>query len=75
MASGGLSPMPCGTGDISNPGSWEDVAELLVPELQKRGIYWNDYAVLYQGGTFTENMQVKPGQTLPHDDHPRAKLR
>ena len=59
--------------DISNPGSWEDVVELLVPELQKRGIYWNDYAV--PGGTFRENMQGKPGQCLLPDDHPGAKFR
>jgi hypothetical protein len=58
---------------LSNPGSWEDVVELLIPELQKRGIYWNDYAV--PGGTFRENMQLKPGQALLPDDHPGAKLR
>ena len=59
--------------DLSNPGSWEDVVELLIPELQRRGIYWNDYAV--PGGTFRENMQLKPGQSLLPDDHPGAKLR
>ncbi|PMD55177.1 xenobiotic compound monooxygenase, DszA family [Hyaloscypha bicolor E] len=53
---------------MSNPGSWEDVVELLVPELQKRGIYWTDYAV--PGGTFRENMQGKPGHPLLPDDHP-----
>jgi hypothetical protein len=58
---------------MSNPGSWEDVVELLVPELQKRGIYWTDYAV--PGGTFRENMQGKPGHPLLPDDHPGAKLR
>lgn len=58
---------------MSNPGSWEDVVELLIPELQRRGIYWEDYAV--PGGTFRENMQVKPGQCLLPDDHPGAKLR
>jgi hypothetical protein len=49
------------------------VVELLVPELQKRGIYWDDYAV--PGGTFRENMQVKPRQPLLPDDHPGAKVR
>lgn len=59
--------------DLSNPESWEDVVELLVPELQRRGIYWEDYTV--PGGTFRENMQGKPGQTLLPDDHPGAKVR
>jgi hypothetical protein len=59
--------------DLSNPGSWEDVVELLIPELQRRGIYWKDYA--FPGGTFRENMQVKPGEPLLPDDHPDAKLR
>ena len=56
-----------------DPGSWEDVAELLVPELQKRSIYWTDYAV--PGETFRENMQGKPGHPLLPDDHPGARLR
>lgn len=59
--------------DLSNPGSWEDVVELLIPELQRRGIYWEDYTV--PGGTFRENMQGKPGECLLPDDHPGAKLR
>ncbi|KAL1894349.1 hypothetical protein Sste5346_005848 [Sporothrix stenoceras] len=41
-------------GSITNPGSWTDVVDLLVPELQKRGLYWLDYAV--PGGTFRENL-------------------
>jgi hypothetical protein len=59
--------------DLSNLRSWEDVVELLVPELQRGGIYWEDYAV--PGGTFRENMQVKPGQHLLPDDHSDTKLR
>jgi len=47
--------------------------ELLVPELQKRGLYWNDYAV--PGGTFRENVYLKAGQRLLPDDHHGAKLR
>ena len=30
---------------ISNPGSFEDIVELLVPELRKRGMMFEDYAV------------------------------
>jgi len=51
--------------DLSNLRSWEDVVE--------GGIYWEDYAV--PGGTFRENMQVKPGQHLLPDDHSDTKLR
>jgi hypothetical protein len=42
---------------LSNPGSFEDIVDLLVPELQKRGMYWMDYPA--PGGTARENMQVK----------------
>ncbi len=59
--------------DVSNPESWEDVVELLVPELQRRGLYWEDYAA--PGGTFRENAYARPGQTLLPDDHRGAKLR
>ncbi|TVY44839.1 Dimethyl-sulfide monooxygenase [Lachnellula subtilissima] len=53
-------------GSVTNPGSWEDVVELLVPELQKRGIFWDDYDV--PGGTFRENMYGE-GQKHLRDDH------
>lgn len=73
--------------DLSNPGSFEDVVDLLVPELQKRGIYWDDYPV--PGGTARENMQVKvvgdkqrptdnilvPGGPRLPMDHPSAKFK
>lgn len=54
--------------DVSNPGSYEDVVELLVPELQKRGLMWDDYLV--PGGTFRENLQNTPGQPHLGKDHP-----
>ncbi|EXJ80690.1 hypothetical protein A1O3_06974 [Capronia epimyces CBS 606.96] len=41
-------------GSVTNPGSWEDVVDLLVPVLQRRGMMWLDYAV--PGGTFRENL-------------------
>jgi hypothetical protein len=59
--------------DVSNPGSYTDVVELLVPELQKRGIYWNDYAE--PGGTMRENFYANPGQWQLPDNHPSAQFR
>lgn len=61
------------TADVANPGSIEDVVELLVPELQKRGIYWDDYAV--PGGTARENLHCKEGEKLLAPAHPGAKVR
>jgi hypothetical protein len=59
--------------DVSNPESYEDLVELLVPVLQERGIMWKDYAV--PGGTFRENLRREPGaKTLPAN-HPGARFR
>lgn len=55
------------------PGSIEDLVELLVPELQKRGIFWKDYAV--PGGTFRENVYGVEGQTFLPKDHPLYETR
>jgi hypothetical protein len=52
---------------ISNPGSFEDVVELLVPELLRRKLMFEDYAV--PGGTFRENLLRQPGQKTLRDDH------
>ncbi|RDW60222.1 putative monooxygenase-2 [Coleophoma crateriformis] len=52
---------------VSNPGSFEDVVELLVPELQKRGLMQTEYAV--PGGTMRENLLRQPGQKKLRDDH------
>jgi hypothetical protein len=59
--------------DMCNPESITDIVELLIPELQRRGIYWSDYAV--PGGTLRENMQGRPGQPFLGPDHTGAKLR
>lgn len=59
--------------NISNPESFEDVVNLLVPELQKRGIYWSDYPV--PGGTLRENVHSTPGKSLLPATHPGAKVR
>jgi len=55
------------------PGTFVDVIELLVPELCKRGLFWDDYAA--PGGTFRENWYGKKGQLTPSDDHVAAKYR
>lgn len=59
--------------DQSNPESIEDLVRLVVPELQRRGVYWDEYPVV--GGTLRENMQHRPRQPLAAADHPAAKLR
>ncbi|QDS69287.1 hypothetical protein FKW77_002556 [Venturia effusa] len=58
---------------VANPGSFEDVVELLIPELQRRGIYWDDYPV--PGGTARENLYGKEGEKLLAPEHPGAKFR
>lgn len=52
---------------ISNPGSFEDICELLIPELRKPGLLFDDYAV--PGGTFRENLLRQPGQKTLRSDH------
>lgn len=52
---------------VSNPGSFEDIVELLVPELQRRGLMQTEYAV--PGGTLRENLTRSPGQQHLMDDH------
>jgi len=57
---------------VSNPGSAEDIVELLVPELQRRGLYWLDYPA--PGGTIRENVGNVPGKPFLSKDHPGAKI-
>lgn len=49
---------------VSNPESFEDVVELLIPELQRRGMYWDDYD--FPKATFRENLL---GTKMLRDDH------
>lgn len=51
----------------------EDIVDLLIPELQERGVFWKDYPV--QGGTFRENVFGQKGQSFLHEDHPAHNLR
>ncbi|KJX98946.1 hypothetical protein TI39_contig381g00010 [Zymoseptoria brevis] len=54
------------------PQTFEDVVELLIPELQRRGIFWDDYTV--PGGTYRENFLYSPGQNEPLPNHPAGKM-
>ncbi|KAF2765634.1 Nitrilotriacetate monooxygenase component A/pristinamycin IIA synthase subunit A [Teratosphaeria nubilosa] len=54
------------------PQTFEDVIELLIPELQRRGIFWHDYHV--PGGTYRENLYEAKGQREPVASHPAGKL-
>lgn len=51
---------------VVQPQSWVDIVELLVPELQRRGIYWDEYEV--PGGTLRENVQGQ-GHSRLREDH------
>ncbi|RDH34754.1 luciferase-like domain-containing protein [Aspergillus welwitschiae] len=55
------------------PGSFKDIIDLLIPELRKRGLFWDDYTV--KKGTYRENLYSKEGQSGPPADHPAAKYR
>jgi len=54
------------------PQTFVDTIELLVPELQKRGLFWNDFHV--PGGTYRENLYEMAGQHEPLPDHPAAAM-
>lgn len=54
------------------PQTYIDVVDMLVPELRKRGIYWDDYCV--PGGCYRENFHGMPGQKEPLPTHPAAKM-
>ena len=57
---------------VVQPQSWEDIVDLLVPELQRRGIYWDDYEV--PGGTLRENAQGR-GHSRLRTDHVGSSFR
>lgn len=52
------------------PESYEDLIELLIPELQKRGLAQREYSV--PNGSFREQLYGE-GQVYPRDDHPGSK--
>jgi FMN-dependent oxidoreductase (nitrilotriacetate monooxygenase family) len=53
------------------PGTFDDIIELLLPELKKRGLFWDDYAV--PGGTMRENYLSKRGENRLAETHPGAQ--
>jgi len=54
------------------PQTFTDVIELLLPELRKRGIFWDDYAV--DGGSYRENLYEVKGRSHPPLDHPATAV-
>lgn len=54
------------------PGTFDDIIELLLPELQRRGVFWEDYKV--PGGALRENFYGIQGQTRLPDNHPGSKF-
>lgn len=56
----------------SNPGTFDDIITYLLPELQRRGLFWSDYAV--KGGTFRENLYATPGQNRLPESHPGSRF-
>lgn len=57
-------------GHIVTPGTWEDVVELLVPELRKRGVY----APQGESGTMRERFYGQ-GQSKIRGDHAAARYK
>lgn len=57
-------------GYVTTPGTFEEVVELLVPELRRRG----RYAPIGEGGTMRERIYGK-GQVQLKSDHPGARYR
>ena len=54
------------------PQTYTDVVEMLIPELRKRGIFWDGYCA--PGKTYRENMYQLPGQAEPLANHPAAAM-
>ena len=55
------------------PKSFEDIVNLLVPELRKRDMFWSEYAV--PGGTYRENFYQAKGQSRAPEEHVASKYR
>lgn len=55
------------------PQSFREIIDLLIPELRRRGLFWDDYAV--PQGTYRENYYGKKGQRGPLDEHVASTYR
>ncbi|CZT13606.1 related to thermophilic desulfurizing enzyme [Rhynchosporium graminicola] len=53
------------------PETFDDIIEHLLPELRRRGLFWDDYAV--PGGTLRENYLGLKGHTRLDETHTGAK--
>ncbi|OAQ99360.1 hypothetical protein LLEC1_01065 [Akanthomyces lecanii] len=53
------------------PQTFQDIIELLLPELRKRGLFWDDYKV--PGGTYRENFYTEAGQKHAKQEHVASK--
>ncbi|EXJ54650.1 alkanesulfonate monooxygenase [Cladophialophora yegresii CBS 114405] len=70
---GGNGPVLVGTpGQVADV-LFEDVVELLVPELRKGGLFWKDHAV--PDGAYRENFYGRQGQTGPLEEHVASRYR
>lgn len=58
---------------INTPGSQEDIVNLLVPELVKRGLMWDDYD--FEAGSLRQNMYGIEGMSHLPEDHYGSKFR
>ncbi|KIW26207.1 uncharacterized protein PV07_09320 [Cladophialophora immunda] len=56
-----------------SPGDFQDIAQYLFPELRRRGVFWDDYAV--PGGTTRENYSADDRGKRVREDHPASKYR
>ncbi|KAK8119657.1 Nitrilotriacetate monooxygenase component A/pristinamycin IIA synthase subunit A [Apiospora kogelbergensis] len=55
------------------PQSFKDIIEFLLPELRRRGLFWDGYTV--PGGTYRENFYGEPGLKRSPSDHVSSKFR
>lgn len=54
------------------PQTFEDCVDLLIPEMQRRGLFWDDYFA--PGATYRENLYEVRGQSNPPGDHSAGKM-
>ncbi|KAF2756383.1 xenobiotic compound monooxygenase [Pseudovirgaria hyperparasitica] len=55
------------------PQTFKDIIDLVLPELKRRELFWDGYAV--PGGTYRENFYQTRGQCGPPSNHVAAKYR